>query len=259
MLSVIIRKAQTDAFDQASLKSFENEMVVHLAEFSPPLFKAVKEDQLRVAIRSGIERAGDHGITCRGPLRFYLEMMLLFGSSFDTDPQYPWAGWILTERLGSEIQRAELLYERTRDYRQKVAGPADEYTLEALRTISLLAERTLPISETSFESDMLKEMARVYPQKASYIGEDGLKALIAEGTAAGQQYGFSGVRALALPSVLMFAFGHGCFADPLYPWIEKTAQNEAFTAPDERAKRLEKKALTWLDHVLAYFGEDSGA
>jgi len=51
----------------------------------------------------------------------------------------------------------------------------------------------------------------------------------------------------------MLAFGHGCGADPLYPWINKTLRDEAITEQEARAKRLEKKALTWLEHVLDYF------
>jgi hypothetical protein len=62
---MIIRRAQMQALGQAALRAFEDEMVVHLADFSPPLFRAVKEDQLRIAIRLGIARAGEYGITFR--------------------------------------------------------------------------------------------------------------------------------------------------------------------------------------------------
>jgi hypothetical protein len=53
--------------------------------------------------------------------------------------------------------------------------------------------------------------------------------------------------------VLILAFGHGCVTDPLYPWIARTLNDEAIADPAACAKRLENKALTWLDHVLAYF------
>jgi hypothetical protein len=49
----------------------------------------------------------------------------------------------------------------------------------------------------------------------------------------------------------MFAFGHGCTHDPLYPWIARTLKDERIKDPAARAERLEKKAITWLDHVLA--------
>ena len=98
-------------------------MVAHLAEFSPPLFKAVGEEQMRKAIRFGIGRADSYGFTFRGPVRLYLELMLLFGSHFDTDPQYPWAAAILTDQDSDpQMQCAERLYEVTMDYREEVAG-----------------------------------------------------------------------------------------------------------------------------------------
>lgn len=58
--------------------------------------------------------------------------------------------------------------------------------------------------------------------------------------------------------VLMVAFGHGCTEDDLYPWIARTLQNEAITDAAHRTKRLETKALTWLDHVLANFDQGAG-
>jgi hypothetical protein len=116
---VIIRKEQVEALTQIPLQAFEDEMVGHLAAFSPPLFRAVKEPQLREAIRFGTARAAAYGITFRGPVRLYLELMLLFGSHFDTDPQYPWAAEILQDQPSTpQMQRAERLYERTLDYRE---------------------------------------------------------------------------------------------------------------------------------------------
>jgi hypothetical protein len=255
-----IRQEQVDALNQAPMRVFEDDMVVHLAEFSPPLFNAVKEEQLRKAIHFGISRADEYGFTFRGPIEFYLELMLLFGSHFDTDPQYPWASEILKQEDGEpQMERAQLIYEKTREYREKVAGPRDKYTLKALRSISEMAQKPLPITAENFAPAMLSQMAQVYPQKTDYVGADQLNELIDEGLAAAQRYGFSSDRARALPVVLMFAFGHGCFDDPLYPWIAKTVNDGAITDPEARAKRLEKKALTWLDHVLAYFDKDEKA
>jgi hypothetical protein len=257
---VIIRKEQMDELGKAVSRVFEDEMVIHLAEFSPPLFNAVKEDQLRKAIRLGVRRGGEYGLTFRGPVRLYLELMLLFGSHFDTDPQYSWATEILKGHDSiPQMERAENLYEKTLDYRKNVAGPADNYTLKALTSMSALAQQPLRVSAANFVPSMLEEMARIYPQKTTYVGEERLKVLIERGAAAARNYGFSTVRAIALPVVLMFAFGHGCLDDPLYPWIANTLQDSAIADPDGRAKRLEKKAMTWLDHVLTYFDEGARA
>jgi hypothetical protein len=260
MAMLVIRSAQMEVFKEAALRSFENEMVAHLAEFSPPLFKAVGEEQMREVIHFGIGKADSYGFTFRGPVRLYLDLMLLFGSHFDTDPQYPWAAEILTDQdSGLQMQRAERLYEKTMDYREKVAGPEDAYTLRALRNISVLARQPLELSSDNFVPAMRQEIARVYPQKAVYVGDEGINALIRKGVDGARRQRFSTIRGATLVIVLMLAFGHGCGADPLYPWIARTLKDEAITDPETRAKRLEKKALTWLEHVLAYFEKGAQA
>jgi hypothetical protein len=249
-----------EVFRKEALRGFEDQMVIHLAEFSPPLFNAVKEPRMREVIRFGIARAANHGFTFRGSVRFYLELMLLFGSHFDTDPQYPWATKILDDQEAApQMQRAEFLYEATCEYRKQVAGHRDEYTLNALRSLPDLARQATAILAGDFVANILQQMRRVYPQKASYVGDHGLRLVIESGATMARHCGFSTVRAAALCVMLMSAFGHGCFHDPLYPWIGRTAWNERIKDPDARAMRLEKKALTWLDHVLACFDAEARA
>jgi hypothetical protein len=253
---VIIRAKQIDTLRAAGQRGFEDKMLVHLAGFSPPLFKATGEAQMREAIRLGMSKAEEYGFDTRGPVQFYLEMMLLFGSHFATDPQYAWSAEILNNReVGAQMERAEMLYERTMHYRENVAGPKDEFTLQALRGIRVWADQPLPLSRENFIPSMLQEINRIYPQKADYVGQDALEALIHEGGREALKHHFSMERGVTLVVVLMLAFGHGCASDPLYPWIARTLNDEAITDPAARAKRLETKALTWLDHVLAYFEE----
>jgi len=103
----------------------------------------------------------------------------------------------------------------------------------------------------NFVSGMLQEMTNIFPQKAAYLGNEALLALIHKGYAVAQQARFPSARAYTLIIALMYGFGHGCTNDPLYPWIANTLKDEKIIDPASRADRLERKALTWLDHVLA--------
>jgi hypothetical protein len=244
------------ALREAALHTFENEMLDHLGQFSPPLFKTLGEEQMRNAIHFGINQAKNYGFTFRGPVRFYLDLMLLFGSHFDTDPQYPWATEILSDQhAGTQMQRAEKLYAKTMDYRQKVIGSEDAYALEALRNIAIFARAPLALPPDNFIPAMVQEIAQIYPQKAAYLGRANLEALIHKGLGGAQRQRFTTTRGAVLVIVLMLAFGHGCGNDPLYPWIGKTLMDEAIVDPEEKANRLERKALTWLGQVLAYFDQ----
>lgn len=254
-----IREQQMKQLRRMALQGYEDEMLVHLADFSPPLHATVGEAAMRAVIRQGIERARGYGFTLRGPVRLYLELMLLFGSRFDTDPQYYWCGRILADSdKQPEMARAQKLYAITMDYRRKVAGAADVHAVQALRKLVWFAREPLRLGPHDFEADMLEALQEIYPQKVAYVGPDALRALIAQGVEFTRAQGFTTVRQAALMIGLMFGFGHACWADPLYGWIANTLRQDRISGADERAALLEKKALTWLAHVLSRFDGPSG-
>lgn len=232
------------------MRRFEDEMVLHSRDFSPRLCEALGEEQLRVAIRLAMARAGRYGFTLRGPIRLYIEMTFLFGSAFDTDPQYPWAAKAL-RAPGEQMQRAEKLCDGIRDYQSKVSGPESANTRRALGELLDMTRKPLTLSAGNFAAGMRQEMHRVFPQKAAYIGEAALAAIIHEGSAEARTQHFPSPRGESLLVSLMFAFGHGCAGDPLYPWIERTLKGERITDPAARAERLESKAVIWLEHALS--------
>ena len=176
---LIIRKEQMEVFGQTALNRFEDEMVLHSQNFSPELCKVLGEEQLRLAVRDAIVRADNYGFTNRGSIRLFIELIFLFGSAFDTDPQYPWSANILRDS-SDQMQRAERLYEKTLDYQEKVSGSDAVNTRKALRNLLFLAQQPLELSANEFALGMLREVAHIFPQKAAYVGEKALQALISE-------------------------------------------------------------------------------
>ena len=248
---LVIRKEQIDILQEGVLSAFEDEMVAHLAEFSPPLYKVLKEDQTRVAVRFGFDKADRYGFTLRGPIRLYLEMMLLFGSHFDTDPQYPWAREILVDKHSiAQMQRADWLYEKIVDFQEKVSGPHGENTRKALEAVREIGNKPLQLPEKDYDDIMRREIYRVFPQKVEYIGNENLMELIRQARVDARGFDLPSTQGDTLMVVLKFAFGHGCGNDPLYPWIGRTLTDDKIVDGKARSERLEKKAVTWLDHVL---------
>jgi hypothetical protein len=244
-----IRSEQMEAFEQAARQRFEEEMIEHSKNFAPPICEVIGDEQLRVALRAAMARADSYGFTYRGPIRLFIEMMFLCGSSFDTDPQYPAIAQVLRSPA-DQMQRAEQIHQGYLDYLERVSGPDAENVHKALK--DLLAFARTPVTFSSdFASDMLREMNRIFPQKTAYVGEPGLRALIDEGIEEARAYYFPTIRETALLVILKYSFGHGCTDDPLYPWISRTLKDEKIVDPTARAARLEKKALTWLEHVVA--------
>src|SRR5262245_64449839 len=92
-----IRVEQQEAFDRALFRGFEDDMVSHLRRFAPRLFELRGEPTFRALIRLGADRAGRYGFTNRGPVRLFVELMVILGCDFDTDPMLPWAARDLSE------------------------------------------------------------------------------------------------------------------------------------------------------------------
>jgi hypothetical protein len=247
-----IREAQLKTFEDNALDEFIEELAAHCREFAPHLCKTLRGDQLRFALRWGVDRAEAHDFTLRGPTRFYVEMMFLFGSGFDTDPQYPWAAKLLAGNgRMSEMDRSEALYARTMEYLAKVDGENHVHTLKALADLSVAWRRGQKISPKSFEQDMIRFLSNIHPRKVEEIGGKTLWRLIHDGRVKGEiHYGFQETRSLALMVVMMFTIGHQFDTDPLHPWISETLEQTDPVRPDNIAEKLERRALLWLDAVL---------
>jgi hypothetical protein len=248
---LVLRKEQVDQLRQAAKRRCADAILVFLAGFSSSLFKTLEEEQQRAVIRFGMDRAEAHGFTSRDPVRLYLELTLLFGSQFDTDPQYPWAGQILAEPdQDASMERVERLYQRAIDYREKVNGPENVHALEALQHFRYFLQQPLRVSLETFIPDMVSEFGRLYPQKAAELDREGLEAVLRKGLEAAEQLGILTARGAVLLSLLMLTLGHGCTADPLYPWISGALERTAETDSEARIEGLEKEFMLWLDQVL---------
>ena len=216
-------------FEQAALRRFEDEMVVHSKDFSPELCEIIGEGQLRVALRQAMARAARYGFTYRGPIRLFIEMMFLCGSAFDTHRQYPALGEVLAF-FHDQMHRAEQIHEGFLDYLERVSGPGAENVRKALRDLSIFARK--PVTDSSannFVAGMLQEMARIFPQGGD-VGDEALTALIHEGVAEAREVWLRHGPRRGMVVVLMFAFGHGCTYDP-HPWISRTLMDARIIDP----------------------------
>ena len=131
-----------------------------------------------------------------------------------------------------------------------MAGPVNAYTLDALRKIRRAASKDVTLSGEAFESEMLSQMKRIYPQKCNYVSDAPLRMLIQRGVELATTYSVTITRGVALFVVLMFAMGHGFSFDPLFPWISRNLRDPKIDDPGKRVLRLETKSITYLDRVL---------
>src|SRR5437763_1382882 len=221
---MIIRDQQIKALENASVDSFIDELCSNCNEFAPGPTKVMFDDELEAAVKKGIERADEHGFDLRGPVRVFIDLMISFGSGFDTDPQYQWASEILAKKDElAQMERADALNEKMQSCFENIFGDENKHSLKALEAMLARVRQGLTFKREGFNQDMLDLLKEVHPQKYDEVGEAALKKLISEGIACGRdRYGFKAPRSMALVIVLMFAFGHKFDADPFLPWISRT-------------------------------------
>lgn len=253
---LIIRKVQMEVFEKFILPAFEDEMVAHLRQFVPDHAGTIGDKRVRQLIRSGIERAKLYGLTYRNPVRFYIELMFMLGSDFDTDPQYPWAFEILKDSIYlGQLEKADRLYHNAMDYLEKVQGPDYEYEIAALRQFAGLRFDNLRVVNGNFGGEITLLLKRLYPQKCAFIGDQAIRKLIQVGHELAKSYAISDAAGVPLLVGLMFAFGHGCANDPQFCWITDTMNDNSVVDPNNRIERLFSKMRAYLSQALTNMGK----
>ena len=92
-----IRKAQIQALGRVVMQEFEKDMLQHLEQFFPDESSAMGDKALRELIRHAIARAKDYGLTSERDLCKYLNLTMVYGRDFDTDPELEWMRGFLTD------------------------------------------------------------------------------------------------------------------------------------------------------------------
>lgn len=105
-----ISSAQMSAIQNVRILAFEDRTCAHLKQYFPRHHQILGEGALRRVIRLGLERANRHDLTAESCVRSYIEFMCLLGSSFDTDPLFPWASAVLQDaKIADPVARSDRL------------------------------------------------------------------------------------------------------------------------------------------------------
>lgn len=245
-----IRKQQLITFRQQAQLAFEDEIVDHLRKFAPKLCTILEGQHIRQVIQLGINRAKKYGFTNRGPVRFYIDLMTMLGSYFDTDPQYSWAAETLNNPdYFDQMIRAEALYDKTDSYLKAVLEPNKEHSQCALWVLSDL-DADLPLyNDADLEQQMLAFMKSLFPEKYNYVGEISLHTLYNYALQEAEAYSLGTKGGKALFVGLMYMLGHGFARDPLYPLLLDALNNSTLMDHEIRISELKRKSFIYLDRL----------
>jgi hypothetical protein len=249
-----IQSSQQAAFDEIALLDFEDEMVEHIEDYAPMNSKLLGNSGVRKVIRLGFDRAEGYGLTSYGSVQFYIELMFMFGSDFDTDPLLPWAMQALRDPAPSdEMARAMELYDGAMDYIERVVGQDRKPAIEAFRRLCAFDyEPPLRRGESDFEARALSMMAQTLPEQYAYLGEEPLRALIRRAPGIAAQIGLVTDRGVVLTILFSCMMGKGFASDPMFPWIEATLSNPSLETPEKMVGHLEQRARKYFEHALRH-------
>lgn len=245
---ISISPTQWTALSVASQHSFEDEMVAHLADYAPELAKVMGTTRLKALVQLGCVRSRAHGLTNKGPLRFYLETMLSLGSDFDTDPLLVRATASLYTPDLDQTRRAEALHAAVLTCMDEVNGPDNEHLIAAIRRI-----QNLPFEAFAGRGNLgeraLALFSGGFPEKYAYAGDAALRELLLTAARLSDEFGLRSDAGRLVVAFMLYALGHGVFSDPAYAWAGDTVR-DATLPEEERAQLLYRKARLYLGAVL---------
>ncbi len=246
---MVIRPEQMKALQAAAQVSFEAEALEHLRQAYPVAVKGVEEARLKQMISKGAERAGKHGFKARGPVRMFLDFLVILGHEFDQDPMFFWVSDILRDREGlDEMTQAARLHLHVTTYLDLVYGPKGEHVAKGLEHMAKAPVQELTAVGRSFEASAIPWLQGLHPRKCAYAGAAALTNLSQIAQQASARCGLPAPEGPPLLLGLMFAFGAGVLTDPLFPWV--AASLEGGGAPPARLERLTVRAQAYLRQAL---------
>lgn len=237
---LVIREAQIAALQADMVARFDRSLAAQLRQFAPHDAQALGGDGLLAVVRLGRHRAGESGFTNRDSIRLYTELMMLLGSGFATDPQYPWAAQT-GRKTAAALHFSAIHYIRT------VLGPKREFAMRALERIVNHRLRDF------LDGGIVHMLNVIFPEKCLHAGEDGLRALVESARTVAARNGLAGAAAPVLLTLVMFFLGHEADQDPANPWVQRVLCETASMQPPLRIQALENKVWEEFRNGLGQF------
>jgi hypothetical protein len=106
---LIIRKEQREVLREYMRRAFQERMAAHLRSNFQHNTEHLTQEALLSTIQQGINKATEFGVKLESDLKTFLEYVICFGFSFDTDPSTDWAGSVLRDKSRNASEKMYLL------------------------------------------------------------------------------------------------------------------------------------------------------
>ena len=246
---LVIRSKQISAMGQAMAEGFDNELMRHLSSYAPIEAEGLGPDGLKSLVVLARQRASEIGFTYRDSIRLYLDLMVLLGSGFATDPQHPWVAAALAGS-GPEEERAESLHASAIQYMHAVLGRKREFLSATLEQIahSTPQERQ---EAGDFRHSVSWQMRLIFPEKCAHLGQDLLRCVIDLAARRAEHHAMSTGPGITLWTILILLLGHEAGSDPTAWWLGRSLGDSKDSAPRERVEKVHAATCAHIKLLLA--------
>lgn len=249
---VTVTNEQLTALKPYVLDNYTDGLILHCNKLYPHLERTLSRERLKLSLKEAVYKAEESGFTQRGSVQFYIDMLVVFGMGFETDPQYPWIQQNLVQNKKlSELERSMALYQQVHLYLNEITGEQDQHLLASAVRLQKLTLDNMNIERKTYIKDVHTLLYNVYPQKYQQSSKDDLTNLVRQGTIKAQaQYQLEKPNHAALIVLLMFVLGHQFDEDLFQPWIHQEKIQQYIGDNERLINKIVTRAKIWLDSAI---------
>jgi len=244
-----INNKQIEAFNKEAFKKFEDNMVNHTKDFFPNHFIVMGEVNVRNTINYACLKAKKYGFNTQRNCCLYLNNMLVLGSNFDMDPQYPWAIELLNDKRIPNY-RIDKLSDKMIEVCGRIHGKDNFSINKALSNLHNNASEILIRISDSKINDIPELLNFLYPKKYEVVGNSNLNQLTKLAKAKAINYGISLEPSTVALNIFMFLCGAGFDNDPQYPWVSEILSTANDLGEREKVTLLYTQAVSTIELFL---------
>lgn len=249
---MVIRSGQISVMGEAMAEQFDNELIRHLSSYAPLEAEALGPDGRKSLVTLARQRASEIGFTHRETIRLYLDLMVLLGSGFASDPQYPWVAAALARggEPAEQEQRAKALHASALQYMHAALGKKREFLSAALERI---AHSTVQEWRDvgNLPDSVGWQMRLIFPEKCSHLGQDPLRSVIHLAARRAERHAMSTGPGIALWTILVLLLGHEADSDPTASWLKQALGDAKACQPPQRVERVHAATCAHIRLLLA--------
>lgn len=215
---LVISNKQVAAFKPELVLHFVDEMLEHARQYFPNHIKLAGEDGVRRTAGYAIDLGKKYEWRTHRSVFQLFNNMLLLGSHFLSDPQYPWIAELVQDNSEDPDECISLLSDRVVDFFDRLAGEQQLVLNKALQQLCRRPEELLLQLQQCDAVHFEQFFQEFFPSKYEALGEEVFKDAQQSAALVARSYGLK-MEGDAWTHVL-FAFLGGSHydRDPLYPW-----------------------------------------